>query len=71
MVDRPNGGVYGTGMKPSQRPGQIRFEAWVPETLYREFAATGVNRAAWLRRKMIEYVENADVPVPPPLDDDQ
>lgn len=34
----------------SKRPGQVRFEAWVPEDLYRAFQAKvgGGGRKAWL-----------------------
>jgi hypothetical protein len=32
----------------SQRPGQIRFEAWLPADTYRALQAKVGNRKAWL-----------------------
>lgn len=46
------------------RPGQVRFEAWVPEDLFRRFQATGVSRAGWLRQQLAEFVERAEAPPP-------
>lgn len=40
----------------------MRFEAWVPEGLYREFQARTPNRAAWLRRQMTAAVAAETVP---------
>lgn len=40
----------------SKRPGQIRFEAWVPEDLFRHFANLTPNRKAWLVAKMRETI---------------
>lgn len=31
-----------------RRPGQIRFEAWLPADTYRRFSAKVGNRKAWL-----------------------
>jgi hypothetical protein len=47
-----------TRKAPSKRPGQIRFEAWVPEDLFRHFAELTPNRKAWLVAKMREAVAN-------------
>lgn len=45
----------------AKRPGQVRFEAWVPESLYEQFQATKVNRAQWLRAAIASFVgEEAD-----------
>jgi hypothetical protein len=35
-----------------KRPGQTRFEAWVPDDLYKQFASTVPNRKAWLVGQM-------------------
>ena len=38
------------------RPGQVRFEAWVPAALYDQLRATVPNRKAWLLQQMIATV---------------
>ena len=39
---------------PSKRPGQVRFEAWVPQDLYEQFIASTPNRTSWLRKAMAD-----------------
>lgn len=43
--------MYGTNV-PSKRPGQTRFEAWVPTDLAAAFTKTIPNKTAWLRKAM-------------------
>jgi hypothetical protein len=44
-------------MATSKRPGQIRFEAWVPEDLYRAFTDhLRGTRKAWLVQAMRDEV---------------
>jgi hypothetical protein len=38
----------------AQRPGQVRFEAWVPEALMAEFRTKVPNRTSWLRGAMTD-----------------
>jgi ribosomal protein L37AE/L43A len=47
-------------MATSRRPGQVRFEAWVPEHLMVQFKHKVPNRAAWLREAMQEATRPPD-----------
>lgn len=46
------------------RPGQVRFEAWVPETLFHQFARVVPNRKAWLVAEMHAAVGPNPEPLP-------
>jgi len=52
--------LYGTCVG-YRRAGQVRFEAWVPETLYERFAATGTPKAGWLKQALLEYVTSSEI----------
>jgi hypothetical protein len=48
------------------RPGQVRFEAWIPAPLFDAFTATGTSRTAWLRTALADYLAVQQEPDPPP-----
>ena len=50
----------------AKRPGQIRFEAWIPQPLAEAFNARIPNKTAWLRAAMTQALGDTAPPPEPP-----